>query len=272
MASELPCVPEQDGVAQIGRELREARQARSERLDDAAAFLRIRPDHLAALENGDLAGTPGRVYAIGFLRSYGDHLGLDGARLVARLKAGMRPAAPPPPDSAPRRAHAAAALAALLLGSSILGLGSGTSGPQGRSPGEPPSVTVTAVLTEPSDVASAAAAEAAPLLPLAAQDREDAVLGSVPAPGGRLALMGVADGWIQVRSGDRSYVRSGILLAGQRLPVPRRPDLLLSASDGGSVELLADGASLGPAGVGGRALRDLPLPAEAPVPARAITR
>ncbi len=80
----------------LGRLLRESRQARGEDLYDVAEFLRIKPSYLLALEEGDLAQTPGRVYALGFLRSYGEHLGYDGEELVRYAKqalsgAGARP-------------------------------------------------------------------------------------------------------------------------------------------------------------------------------------
>ena len=71
---------------QIGQQLREARLARGEELWAIAAHLCIKPDYLAALEDGDLAAMPGRPYASGFLRSYADHLALDGNLLVAQLK------------------------------------------------------------------------------------------------------------------------------------------------------------------------------------------
>lgn len=274
MASELTRVPDEAVAAlrQIGRELREARLARGGQLRDIAAFLRIRPDHLAALENGDLAGIPGRAYAFGFLRSYGDHLALDGGLLVTRLKAGFLAAAPPAaPPGTGRGAYAAALAVLLLAGASLAAY-------RAVAPGLPP-VEVQApapVAAEPArehvDIASAAAAEPAALAVLAARDGEDAILGSSPPPGSRVTLLGRADGWIQLRSGDRSFVRSGTLAAGQRLGLPQRPDLLLSASDGSSVEVLLDGASLGPAGMAGAAVRDLPLPAEGPGPAPAGAR
>jgi cytoskeletal protein RodZ len=51
-----------------------------------AAVLRIRPEHLEALEEGATDKLPGRTYALGFLRSYADYLGLDADEAVARFK------------------------------------------------------------------------------------------------------------------------------------------------------------------------------------------
>jgi len=73
-------------LRQIGHHLRLAREERGETLEDIAAFLRIRRVYLSDLENGDLANVPGRAYALGFLRSYGDHLGFDGEAIVDEVK------------------------------------------------------------------------------------------------------------------------------------------------------------------------------------------
>jgi len=73
-------------LRQIGHHLRQAREERGETLEDIATFLRIRRVYLSDLENGDLANVPGRAYALGFLRSYGDHLGFNGDAIVEEVK------------------------------------------------------------------------------------------------------------------------------------------------------------------------------------------
>jgi cytoskeleton protein RodZ len=70
----------------IGGELRAARLARREDLYDIADVLRIRPVYLAGLESGDISVMPGRPYALGFLKSYADYLGLDGRALAQEAK------------------------------------------------------------------------------------------------------------------------------------------------------------------------------------------
>jgi cytoskeleton protein RodZ len=69
-----------------GDELRQRREALGLGLADVAATLRIKPAYLAALEAERPGELPGAVYAIGFLRAYADHLGLDGAEMVRRFK------------------------------------------------------------------------------------------------------------------------------------------------------------------------------------------
>ncbi|WGF87691.1 RodZ domain-containing protein [Marinivivus vitaminiproducens] len=69
-------------LAEIGQRLRAAREAAGRPVDVYADSLCIRTAYLDALESGDLALLPGRVYALGFLRSYAGLLGLDAEALV----------------------------------------------------------------------------------------------------------------------------------------------------------------------------------------------
>jgi cytoskeleton protein RodZ len=64
-------------------------------LSDVWLVLKIRPDQLMAIEEGRFDVLPGRVYAIGYVRSYAAHLGLDADRLVERLKADLAGPATP---------------------------------------------------------------------------------------------------------------------------------------------------------------------------------
>jgi cytoskeleton protein RodZ len=74
-------------VLTVGQELANARQRKGKRLSDVWLVLKIRPDQLVAIEEGRFDVLPGRVYAIGYVRSDAAQLGLDADRLVDRLKA-----------------------------------------------------------------------------------------------------------------------------------------------------------------------------------------
>lgn len=71
----------------VGADLKAARVRKGEELESVSHVLKIRQEHLKSLEDGDLQALPGRAYAIGFLRSYSEYLGLDPAALVERFKA-----------------------------------------------------------------------------------------------------------------------------------------------------------------------------------------
>ena len=71
----------------VGQDLRAARIRRGDDLAAVSRSLKIRKDHLDALEGDRLEDLPGRTYAIGFVRSYARYLGLDVNALVERFKA-----------------------------------------------------------------------------------------------------------------------------------------------------------------------------------------
>ena len=70
----------------VGLYLQEAREALGREIDEIALALRIRPAYLQAIEDGRFGDLPGPTYAVGFIRTYADFLGLDGAAVVARFK------------------------------------------------------------------------------------------------------------------------------------------------------------------------------------------
>lgn len=71
----------------VGADLRAARLRLGEEQDAIAKKLRIRRDHVEAIEEGHTNRLPGKTYAIGFVRSYAEYLGLDANDCVRRFKA-----------------------------------------------------------------------------------------------------------------------------------------------------------------------------------------
>ncbi|WP_435641930.1 helix-turn-helix domain-containing protein [Micavibrio aeruginosavorus] len=70
----------------VGEILRRTRVHFEQSLDEVAGYLRIRASQLEALEGGDVSQLPGRVYAIGYVRTYSEYLGLDGDKMVQLFK------------------------------------------------------------------------------------------------------------------------------------------------------------------------------------------
>src|SRR5579862_1363689 len=75
-----------DGGSRVGELLRQTREEYRLSLEDVAEVLRIKAIYLAALEAGDIAALPAPAYATGFIRAYGEYLGLDGGEIVRRFK------------------------------------------------------------------------------------------------------------------------------------------------------------------------------------------
>jgi cytoskeleton protein RodZ len=73
-------------MREVGAQLRQVRLERGEELEEVAEHLRIKSTYLFGIEQGDLSRIPGRVYALGFLRSYADYLGFDGDDLIVQIK------------------------------------------------------------------------------------------------------------------------------------------------------------------------------------------
>jgi cytoskeleton protein RodZ len=89
-------------VETVGQALTKARQRKGEKLSDVWLVLKIRPDQLVAIEEGRWDALPGRVYTIGYVRSYAAYLALDPDRLVERLKIELDgPAVQDDPGAAP---------------------------------------------------------------------------------------------------------------------------------------------------------------------------
>ena len=80
----------------VGAQLRDLRQHYGLSIAQVADRLHIRARYLEALERGDTAALPGRVYLQGYISSYAEFLGLTPKELLAHY--GM---ASPAPTSAP---------------------------------------------------------------------------------------------------------------------------------------------------------------------------
>ena len=61
----------------FGEALQEARHKSNQSLSQISSLLRIRHDYLKAIENGTPDDIPGTTYAIGFIKSYSNYLGID---------------------------------------------------------------------------------------------------------------------------------------------------------------------------------------------------
>lgn len=116
------------GAGATGQDLREQREALGADLVDIADTLCIRRKFLEALEAGDYDVLPGPAYAVGFVRTYANHLGLDGDKLAWQFKieiSGETPIAKlefPTPAQESRIPRGAIVLVTVLLALTIYGV------------------------------------------------------------------------------------------------------------------------------------------------------
>lgn len=70
----------------VGAMLRASRLRIGEDLHNVSEMLCIRYPYLDAIEEGQFGELPGATYAVGFIRTYADHLGIDSDEMVRRYK------------------------------------------------------------------------------------------------------------------------------------------------------------------------------------------
>jgi len=84
-ASDIPIAQKFTGE-RVADTLIRARQQLGQDLRSIAEVLCIRYSYLDALERGQYENLPGPTYAVGFMRTYAEYLGLDGEQIVERFK------------------------------------------------------------------------------------------------------------------------------------------------------------------------------------------
>ena len=265
----------------VGALLREAREAAGGELQPISTALRIRPEHLRAIEAGNYADLPAPAYAMGFIRSYADYLGLDAAEMVRRFKQESEGRLRAPELAFPRPLRQRRiSLGGALVGLGILVLcGVGTwldihAGRQDRV--AVPATPTPALLAPPPSAAAASAPSAAtaetsaaalaslspaagalsppqPSQAVAAHKIEVAQASrAAPAATGaanasaskaHVVLRATAQTWLEVKDGDTSIFRH-LLQPGDEYPLPDKPGLSLHIGNVHGIEVLVDGRPL----------------------------
>ncbi len=208
----------------VGEVLRRVRIQYGLELPYVAASLNIRPEHLAAIEAGDISRLPGRVYAIGFVRTYAEYLKLDSDKMVYLFKSQVightmaRDLNFPIPQTE-TRSPAWWMVAASLGTLAIIGLLFWAfSGSDEAKP----------------DLPVEAAQTAKPETPL------PAVTEAAPTQGeGKLKVTAKEASWVEIRSGDKpdEILFSRVLKKGESYTAPDVDDLTLSTGNAEGVSV-----------------------------------
>ena len=282
-------VPPAMGAARVGAELRAARQRLGWNLPDVANGLRIRLPYLEAIEEGRLSALPGNAYAVGFVRTYANSLGLDADEVSRRFRAEVQEInkktelsfpAPVPQRGVP--AGAVVLLGIVIAAGAYIGWFRYTGSDEARVTqlaGPPPERL--AALAPAPQVQSPQVASILPSSPPPSQPAQPA--NSLPAPpvpvptpvpvaiappapvpaavpvNTRVMLHAKSGGWVQVRERQGQILLSRVMRAGETWPVPLKPQLLLTTSNAGAMELLVDGVAAPSLGPVGTMRRDVPL-------------
>lgn len=196
----------------LGDRLREAREAKKLSLDEVANQTRIPIRHLQHIEREEWDALPAITYCVGFVRSYANAVGLDGAEMGRELRerlGGVRSRAPAPeyyqaadPARVPPRSLALiAAVVAVML---IVGY-----------------IVWRSTLDDPQEPAAATVSVAEPQAPKQQRPAGPQPLQPQAVAGQPVSLTATEDVWLRIDDGGAGpALFQGILTPGQRFQVP----------------------------------------------------
>lgn len=264
--------------------LRRTRLGYGKTLTDIERVLRIRESQIDAIEKGEVYKLPGRVYAIGFVRSYAEYLGLDGGKIVQLYKAQHldgsmnEKAGFSIPASESKTPPVWIALMVAALG--IIAFAGWTQYQVHNRdivtvvppvPEEIKShIAKTTVVDFPevsipsniprqavSDVVASGEGASEKETPVktdqgkTAQQKKDGVTLNI-----------VQNSWVEIKDNKGKVIVSNVLKTGDQYFVPDSPDLTMSLGNAGGVEIVLNGRVMKPLGKSGDIRRDIPLNTE----------
>lgn len=257
--------PEYHTDIPVGEILRRTRVHYNQSLMEVEANLRIRGSQIEAIEEGDFAKMPGRVYAIGFMRAYSEYLGLDGDKMVGLFKTQYNAYANRPALSFP------SVMAESKLPSPYIIMGSLAVGilliafwsifmlpnhekeiipevPDILTQSTLPSINVTESQT--IETAQAEPEQAAPIEPV--------------IPVNQVELVVSENSWTDIRNASGATILRQILKPGDKYVVPYGEEgkgLIMSTGNAGGITVFIGGKKIGVLGKGAQVKRKIPLEA-----------
>jgi cytoskeletal protein RodZ len=238
----------------VGEILQRTREHYGQTIPQVELNLRIRASQLIAIEQGDVANLPGRVYAIGFVRAYAEYLGLDGDKMVQLFKSqtvGKRAK----PDlqfpitykdvKTPNVYIIMGCLAGIIL---LIAYWSMTYKPKNHIEIVPP---VPAELKQGSvpllkEVDAIKIAQAAPTV-------------VAPTAKNKMELVVSQDSWVEVKNAKGKKYISQILKPGDKYIVPDEKGLTLSTGNAGGITVFIEGKKFGALGKSTEVRRNIAL-------------
>jgi len=247
----------------VGEILRRTRMHYDRSIEEVEAALRIQAKQIHAIEIGDTEALPARVYAIGFVRSYAEYLGLDGDKIVGLFKAQTGKPAEEQDIKKPKKSVTQSnnppigivvgllvLICAVLI--AVLSIGSVE---------EKVTNTPEIVPEVPKELTKAVLEEKQAIKPPEPKP-EPAPEPVVKKPKG-IVLKLVQNSWVEIRDQNNRKLISRVLKEGDQYFVPERLGLSISIGNAGGVEIQVDGQPLQDLGRKGQVLRNIPLNAEA---------
>lgn len=270
----------------VGEILRRTRMHYGQSVYDIERALRIKASQIQAIESDSIEKLPGRVYALGFVRSYSEYLGLDGDKMVGLFKkqAGRHATQPElhfpvaaSESKVPSVAVILLSLTLLLIVAAIAWQYQNSSKQEATIPPVPEHLQKGGI-SGSEDVAKVVKPEGfiGPQLPGEAvgkqEDSTDSLSVSTPVPNmtegvtvhqeteePSIILTINESSWVEIKDQNGEPVVSRVLKAGDQYFVPNRPDLTMSLGNAGGVGLEINGQTVTALGKSGEIIRDIAL-------------
>lgn len=254
----------------VGEILRRTRVHYGQTLPQIESILRIRASQLEALELGDVSKLPGRVYAIGFVRSYSEYLGLDGDKMVHLFKEQSVGRKAKPDLSFPVPASESKVPNLAIIGGSLfgfivlIGFVAFLMFPKEEKkgiPSVPEKLTKTQLNEAPALVKTANPTTAAGDQAAVAAAGADAAAPAAAAaqPANRVVIEITEASWVQIVDAKGAAIVRQVLKAGDTYLVPDERGLVLETGNAGGVKITVDGKALPSLGASGQIRRKISL-------------
>lgn len=252
----------------VGEILRRCRVKYSITYEQAEQDIRIKAEHLEALEHNNIERLPGRVYVFGFVRTYSEYLGLDGEKMVQLLKKqqGRKIEKPRPKisvsleDEEEQKNPGFPVIGASAVGFIAVLILIGTVATPETAQEIPPvpkqledqlTVLQKPEPVEPEEVAATTETAGTPIVEEPAE---------APHP---VILKAIQGTWLEIRDASRAVVFSRVLNPGEEYWVPDdRGDLTMTLGNAGGLQILVNGQPIPLLGNAGQVKRNVPLSPE----------
>lgn len=218
--------------------MRDARQALGLSYQEVSELTKIQPQFLESIENLAKAELPSIGYVLGYVRTYAKAMGIDGTSAVARFKVdsevpenlGMRdrPHFVPKRKIRMPRGFFPALTVVAIAGMLTLWYGTQTETQAAIINGPdltPRSVKTPATVTDPN----------------------------------MITLKALAPSWVQIKDKNGRVIISRIFVTGETWQTQRGSGAMLSARDGGAIQIFVGQGDAGLLGEQGVAVSDIPL-------------
>ncbi len=244
----------------VGQILQRTREHYGQTIPQVEVNLRIRGDHIYAIEQGDVANLPGRVYAIGFVRAYAEYLGLDGDKIVHLFKSqtigkenktNLQFPVTYQDTKTPSAYIIFGCLAGLVL---LIAYISMTYKP-------PNHIEIIPPVPEELKQGSVPLLKQEDVVQISANVPEMEML--KPSSQNAMELVVSQDSWVEIKNADGETLLSQILKPGDKYIVPEdEKGLTLSTGNAGGVTVFVKGKKIGPLGQPTEVRRNIQLEAK----------